>query len=259
MIYRIAAVLFFAFSATSPQSAHAAERNGSAIEDLTLSIRELRTLAEQGDANAQATIGQMYYKGNDVPRDYSSALNWLKKAVASQHAGAAMTLALMYAQGQAVKKDLGKAFELAHTAAEKGNAVAQRVVGNMYDSGKGIARDLAKASGWYQKAAIQGDLDAQYNLGTMYYSGEGVKLDKVLAYTWFSLATNLDRIPTKAATKLRDKVRRSLSQFELSEAHQLLAAWRPGQLLVRKEAKSNVTSTDFITPKLALDYELHDR
>jgi hypothetical protein len=165
----------------------------------------------------------------------------------------------MYAQGQAVKRDLAKAFALAHTAAEKGNAIAQRVVGNMYDSGKGIARDLKKAFEWYQKAAIQGDIDAQYNLGTMYYSGEGGKLDIVLAYAWFCLATNPDLNPIKIAIRLRNKIRHSLSRIELAEAHQLSASWKPGQTLERNEAKPTSVATDPITPKLTLDYELHER
>lgn len=42
--------------------------------------RLLRPLADQGNASAQARIGQMYREGSGVPRDYAEALKWFRKA-----------------------------------------------------------------------------------------------------------------------------------------------------------------------------------
>ena len=38
--------------------------------------------ADQGDANAQFSLGFMYYQGHGVPQNTSQALRWLHKAQA---------------------------------------------------------------------------------------------------------------------------------------------------------------------------------
>ena len=41
--------------------------------DYTTALRLLRPLADQNDARAQSTIGEMYYHGRGVPQYYSEA------------------------------------------------------------------------------------------------------------------------------------------------------------------------------------------
>ena len=104
---------------------------GAAIQrgDYATVVRELRPLAEQGDAKAQVHLGVMYETGLGVPQDYAEALGWYRKA------------------------------------AEQGMAGAQYVLGIMYDNGKGAPQDDAEAMKWYRKAAEQGNAYAQFDLG----------------------------------------------------------------------------------------------
>ncbi len=48
--------------------------------DYATVVRELRPLAEQGDASAQFFLGSMYYVGTGVPQDYAETAKWYRKA-----------------------------------------------------------------------------------------------------------------------------------------------------------------------------------
>ncbi len=48
--------------------------------DYSVALKELRPLAEQGNAEAQALLGLMYNLGRGVPLDSSQALKWYKAA-----------------------------------------------------------------------------------------------------------------------------------------------------------------------------------
>ena len=115
-------------------------------------------LANQGDADAQYHLGEMYYVyvGDGATQDYVKAAYWFGKA------------------------------------AEQGHAKAQGGLGYMYYEGKGVAQDYAKAVYWNEKAANQGYASAQYLLGMMYYNGEGVTQDKQKACRLYRAAADQD-------------------------------------------------------------------
>ncbi len=48
--------------------------------DYATAMREFRTLADQGDADAQSTVALMYEKGRGVPPDYVRAHMWYNLA-----------------------------------------------------------------------------------------------------------------------------------------------------------------------------------
>ncbi len=48
--------------------------------DYATALREFRTLAEQGMADGQTSLGFMYERGLGVPQDYAKALGWSRKA-----------------------------------------------------------------------------------------------------------------------------------------------------------------------------------
>ena len=79
----------------------------------------VRTLAEQGDANAQYALGTMYRDGQGVAQDYAEALRWWRKA------------------------------------AERGVVDAQYALGNIYSGGTGVAQDNVLAYMWYDITASQ--------------------------------------------------------------------------------------------------------
>ena len=69
------------------------------------SLSALKAKAEGGDAQAQADLGVMYANGRGVPKDYTEARKWYRKAADQGHAEAQYKLGLMYAAaGQGVPK-----------------------------------------------------------------------------------------------------------------------------------------------------------
>ena len=57
--------------------------------DYATALRELRPLAEQGDARAQYGLGIMYDKGRGVTQDHAEALKWIR--LAAEQAGEVAT------------------------------------------------------------------------------------------------------------------------------------------------------------------------
>lgn len=48
--------------------------------DYATAFRELKPLAEQGNAEAQRHLGHLYLKGLGVPQDYKEAIRWYSRA-----------------------------------------------------------------------------------------------------------------------------------------------------------------------------------
>lgn len=55
-------------------------RDNGVPQDHTKAIYWLEKSANQGNANAQSTLGLIYYFGDCVPKDYTKAIYWFKKA-----------------------------------------------------------------------------------------------------------------------------------------------------------------------------------
>jgi TPR repeat protein len=106
-----------------------------------LNIETLKKSAEQGDPEAQISLGGAYFTGERVPKDYQQAAEWIRKA------------------------------------AERGNAKAQYNLGVFYKRGYGVQQDVAEALKWYRKSAEQDFAEAELELGRLYYFGD-VGIDK---------------------------------------------------------------------------------
>ena len=162
--------------------------------DYLTALRLWRSLAEQGDADAQYNLGVMYSNGDGVPRDYAEAMKWHRKA------------------------------------ADQGNGNAQFNVGFMYDLGRGMPQSYTEAVKWYSLAANQGVAIAQFKLGVMYNDGQGVPQDYIHAHMWFSLAAL--QFPASEteyrdeAVKARDFVASKLTSAEIAEAQKLAREWK---------------------------------
>jgi len=176
MLRRIALGLVLALLAALPAAAQDLQKGVAAYEggDYATALRELRPLAEKGNAEAQTYLGLMYRYGEGVPKNYVEALKWVRKAVEQDYATAQHTLGSMYYRGQGVPQDYAQAVKWYRKAAVQGLAQAQNNLGAMYEMGRGVPQDHAEAVRWYRKAADQGHADAQNNLGSMYAKSQGV-------------------------------------------------------------------------------------
>jgi TPR repeat protein len=151
-------------------------------------VRLFRLAADQGYEVGQFNLGTMYDAGKGVAQDYAEAVKWYRLAAAQGNASAQYNLGNMYRYGQGVAQDYAEAAKWYRLAAAQGHANAQVNLGWMYDAGKGVTQDYAEAVKWYRLAAAQGVASAQNNLGYMYLNGQGVAQDYAEAAKWYRLA-----------------------------------------------------------------------
>ena len=150
----------------------------------------LLILAEQGDADAQYTIGYRYYVGDRVSKDKSKAVYWFRKSAEQGYRFALYKLGFCYYHGEGVSKDYSKAVSCFHKAAYLHDIAAYYYLGICYKNGDGVPKDYSKAVSWFRKAADQGYADAQYHLGLCYDNGEGVPKNESKAVYWYIKAAN---------------------------------------------------------------------
>jgi TPR repeat protein len=134
--------------------APAAEPDGSA------ELAQMRESAENGDLNAQARLGVMYYWGEGAPMDWEQAQLWLRKASERGHADAQAKLGAMCFLGQGGPRDLHESIKWFRMAASQGEPYAQGCMGVMYAVGEGVPKDLVQAYVWLTQAQAGGDADA---------------------------------------------------------------------------------------------------
>ena len=147
-----------------------------------------RKSAEQGYADAQGFLGDMYYDGRGVAKDDVEAVRWFRKAAGQGSARGQNALGCMYFEGRGVEEDHAEAVRWVRKAAEQGLAYAQCNLGDMYSGGRGVEKDDVEAVRWFRKAAEQGNASAQAKLGLRYADGRGVEIDDSEAVRWFRKA-----------------------------------------------------------------------
>jgi TPR repeat protein len=191
---RIAFICLFCFC--WPALADAGYDEGLAAfksEDFATALSQLAPLAAEGDARAQAILGDLYSGGHGVARNRSTALKWYRAAAAKGQAHAAFALGeIAWRTPDATKTSRHTALEWYRKAAENGDAEAERTLADMYlagpdySEGQGVlAVDEAQYSKWLGMAADHGDLDAEKTLASDYLRGHGVARDVGKALAWY--------------------------------------------------------------------------
>ena len=136
---------------------------GMTPEEVKL-FRETKAKADQGDVQAQNSLGLCYYFGRGVAKDDVQAVNLWRKGANQGDAYAQHLLAHRYATGEGVAKDSQQAVSLWRKSAAQGNAKAQFELGNCYLTGEGVVKDPVEAAKWYRKSADQGYAAAAQSL-----------------------------------------------------------------------------------------------
>ena len=125
-----------------------------------------RTQAEQGNADAQFTLGLSCSTGNGNAQDLPQAAQWYRLAADQNHALAQFNLGLMFAGGQGVATDFTAALHWINLAATAGDAGAQFYLGNRchrasFDHKSADPAQLRVESyRWFSLAAAQGYKDS---------------------------------------------------------------------------------------------------
>ena len=207
--------------------------------DYAAAVKELRPLAERGNAEAQYRVGLMYEFGRGYPQDKAQGVAWLTKAASQGHAGAQQELGVIHTTGDGVPKDDAKAVAWFEKSAAQGNLAAQYNLGLMIARGDGTKEDIPKALEWFRKAAAQGFAPALAKLGVAYEEGTGVKQDRVLAYANYVLAAR-GGSPEHAAQ--RDAIGATLTPDQRKAGDAAAEAWKIGQAGVTRLAAAPVAA-----------------
>lgn len=73
-------------------------------------LEKYKRSADKGDPTAQNSLGNIYYLGLGVDRDYERAAHWYERAAINGNEPALVNMGILYFQGNGVKRDLLKAF-----------------------------------------------------------------------------------------------------------------------------------------------------
>jgi len=162
-------------------------------EDSAEAPKWFRKAAEQGHAQAQAQVGELYLLGMDgVDKDLQQAITWFRKAAEQGDALGQAELAFMYETGAGVPQNYAEAVRWYTRAADQGLPLAQFDLAYMYENGRGVTADIEKAVHLYELAAL-GVPTARHNLAVLYLQGGGsVRKDPVLGYKWAVLAVSAE-------------------------------------------------------------------
>lgn len=95
----------------------------------------------------------MYEHGRGVPQDYAEALKWYRKAADQGNADAQDSVGSMYEQGKGVPQNYAEALKWYRKAAEQGDSSAQTSLGGMYEWGLGVPQNYIWAHRWFNLAA----------------------------------------------------------------------------------------------------------
>jgi TPR repeat protein len=112
--------------------------------------QQIRQLAQQGDAEAQFSLGLQYDTGNGEQHDPEQAFYWFSRAARQGIAGACLYL------------------------------------GMKYEFGTGVGRDLLQAQHWYEQAAGQGWPQAAFMLASLYLNNEPAR--RIPGCAWITIA-----------------------------------------------------------------------
>ena len=192
-------------------------------------IQRLIQVAEKGDADAQAIIGESYLNGRGVEQSESKAIEYFEKAATKGNPTALYHLANFYFYGNSpiIGKFPKKALDYYTQAATKGNVDAQKQLAvclyngiggttsqrdafnwilksvnanptpitenNLavcYLTGNGARTSASQALELFQKAADAGDVTAQYNLGALLLEEPQQDIKKAFKYLEKAAAQN---------------------------------------------------------------------
>jgi hypothetical protein len=185
-------------------------------------VKRMTDEAGNRQANAFEKIGDMYQKGDDLPKSYNDAVNWYRKAAESGEAGVQIKLANLLLHDTTGTANYDEVHRLCEKAAKQNSPPGAYCMGKLYQQGLGVERDLPKAAAWFSEASKMGLADAALRLGEMYWKGEGLKQDKISAYEFIYLAS-VAGVPE--ATQERERLEKELTHKELQKGKAKASEW----------------------------------
>jgi len=140
-------------------------------KDYKQAFEWFKKAANQGDADGQYWLGNLYAWGKGVAQDNKQAVEWFRKAGKQGNENALGDLIFVDHPVEDKEREFWKL-----TAAKQGHAFAQCILAKEYYEKK----DYEKAIDWWTKAAEQGDEEGQFSLGVACYQGKGIPQNEEL-------------------------------------------------------------------------------
>lgn len=101
-------------------------------------------LAQDGDPQAQYSLGWMFHNGYGVAIDDEQAVKWWEAAAAQGHAEAQFDLGMLFSQGSTVGKDMARAVSWYRQAAKQGHEEAALILLALAGEGEEPAREAVE-------------------------------------------------------------------------------------------------------------------
>jgi uncharacterized protein len=157
--------------------------------------------------DACVAIGQMYEKGEDLPKSLDLAVAWYRKAATKGDGDAAISLASLYLNAN----DYNQARPWCEAAAKAKLPSGYYCLGYLHQHGSGVEANAKEAFRWYEQGARGGNRVAMQAVARMYENGEGTKPDHGQAFVWFLLAARAGNQDAMVEAK---RIRSSMTEKE---------------------------------------------
>jgi uncharacterized protein len=226
------------------------------------SIAALTYAAESGEVIARWKLGQMYAKGDGVPRDDSNAYHYFNQVVQDYDedqpeqqdvtaiSDAFVAVGVYCLNGipnSDVRPDPQRAHELFQYAATTfADPNAQYNLAHMYMIGAGgLAKDKVAALRWLAIAAKAGHAPSQALLGHMLFVGNGVLDQRARGLMWLALAK--DGTPNPKVQWIRELYQRDF--LDASDTERLAAtSMRDARAKGTSPSAARSSVTSFLQP-----------
>ena len=196
--------------------------------------------AEKGYAIAQYYLGHMYYRGNGVPIDEKEAMRWFLLSVDRECNEARVTLADIYCSHDEFDS-YEKAYRLYTEAMEDGYAPALYKLGMMNYNGTGRPRNYSLALKFFRTGSEKNDVDCYFMVGKMSYLGEGTLKDTSQGIRYLNLAESKGSEDAKEFLNKIDNTRKNNAKWSTgSNLIPVEILYTPD--LLHRPAKENVVN-----------------
>ncbi len=148
-------------------------------------------------------IGEMYERGEELPRNFGESARWYREAAERGDPDARIALAIVLIKRQD-PQDYAEARGWCQQSAKRNENRGEYCLGLIYQHGLGVERDINRAIKMYRQAAGQGNALAMQRLGQIYATGENGQVDRSEAFVWFvGAAINGNQAALGEAVKLK--------------------------------------------------------
>ncbi|MBI5482398.1 MAG: sel1 repeat family protein [Deltaproteobacteria bacterium] len=146
---------------------------------------------EASDVRSCYDLGDLYERGNGVPKDLARAVQLYDRACAAGYGAGCNDLALLYEHGKGVPKNPARAAALYLDGCNLEHFPACANLAWLHQGGRGVPRGLGRAAELYELACDGGAGRACNNLGWMYSAGGEFPADPTRAARLFKRSCDL--------------------------------------------------------------------